>query len=72
MTKMNVSQGCHALIILRGHWGGGGCHVTHSSHNSTYVLFYFIFIQNIPKHINYIMKYLDCHLDNDGQSSLIM
>ncbi len=29
-------------------------------------------IQYIPKCINYIMKYLDCHLDYDGQSSLIM
>ncbi len=29
-------------------------------------------IQNIQKHINYIMKCLDWHLDYDGQSSLIM
>ncbi len=35
-----------------------------------YVLF-FLFIQTIPKRINYIMKYLDCHLDFDGQSSLM-
>ncbi len=50
-------------------WAVGGCHVTHSSHNINYVLFIFsYFIQNIPKRSNYIMKYLDCHLD--GQSSL--
>ncbi len=43
--------------------GGGGCHVTHSSHNSTYILLFFLFlIQNIPKSINYIKKYLVSHL----------
>ncbi len=72
-------------LFLRGHeWGVGGVgrvsrHVTHSSHNS--ILFYLVisFIGNIPKHINYIMKYLDSHiyrllvdLVGDGQSSLIM
>ncbi len=29
-------------------------------------------IQNIPKCINYIMKYLDCHLDYDGKSSSLI
>ncbi len=41
--------------------GGGGCR-----HNSTYVLmfnfFFPLFIQNIPKRSNCIMKYLDSHL----------
>ncbi len=32
----------------------------------------FFVIQNTPKRINYIMKYLDRHLDYNGQSSLIM
>ncbi len=27
----------------------------------------FLFIQNIPKRINYIAKYLGCHLDYGGQ-----
>ncbi len=30
-----------------------------------------VVIQNIPKRINYIMKYLNCHLDCDGKRSLI-
>ncbi len=79
---MQCSQGRHALIIFEGAriWGGGGRHVTHSSHNSTYVLFtFFLFIRNIPKRINYIMKYLDSHLYwlcwsivGDGQSNLLI
>ncbi len=59
----------HALIIFeraRVCVGGGGRHVTHSSHNSAYALMFYlfllIFILNIPKRINYIMKYLDSHL----------
>ncbi len=76
-------QGRHAFIIFEGArlGGGGGLvtrHVTHSNHNSIYVLFNFflLFIWNIPKRINYIMKYLDSHLYRsivgDGQSNLIM
>ncbi len=63
-------------------WGGGGRRVTHSSHNSTYVLFIIyllFFIQNISKRINYIMKYLDSYLSrllvdlvSDGQSKLTL
>ncbi len=49
-------------LFLRGHdgegRGGGGLSCG------------FLFIQNFPKCINYIMKYLNCHLDYDGQSSL--
>ncbi len=58
----------HALIIFERArvGGGGGRHVTHSSHNSAdalmFYLFLLIFIRNIPKCINYIMKYLDSHL----------
>ncbi len=38
----------HAKLTIKGIMhGGGGCHVTHSSHNSTYILF--LFFQNIPK-----------------------
>ncbi len=69
--------GRYALIIFEGARVGGG-----GGHNSTYFLFYlfiFLFIRNIPKRINYIMKYLDSHLYYvswsiacSAQSSLIM
>ncbi len=70
----------HSLFLRGARVWGAGCHVTHSSHNSTYVLFsYFLFIGNIPKQINYIIKYLDSRvyrllvdLVGDGQSSLMM
>ncbi len=55
-------SGGHARIIFQeARVGGGGRHVTHSSQNSN-VLFIFPFIRNIPKRINYIIKYLDSHL----------
>ncbi len=63
---VTCTQERHALIIFDGArvGGGGGRHVTHSSHNSTYVYFIvFLFIWNIPKRINYITKYLNCHLN---------
>ncbi len=34
----------HSLFLMGHEWGGGGRHVTHSSHNSTYVLFIFSFL----------------------------
>ncbi len=73
----------HALFS-RGHELGGGGGVDGSSCDTAattaYVLFYFfLFIRNILKCINYIMKYLDSHLYRllvdlvgDGQSNLIM
>ncbi len=66
-------------LFLRGHeLGGGGHHVTHSSHNSTCFIYFFLFIRNIPKRINYIIKYsililtfIDyVDLVGDGQSIL--
>ncbi len=42
--------------------GGGGRHVTHSSQQHLCSIYFFLFIQNIPKRINYIMKYFDSHL----------
>ncbi len=65
-------QGRHALIIFEGARGGGGVVMWHTAATIALV-FSPLFIQNIPKHINYrpIMKYLDCHLDFDGQSSLM-
>ncbi len=73
-------QGHHALIIFEGaRVGGGGHHVTHCSHNSTYVLFIFSFlIETFPNALT-IMKYLYSLLyrlcwsmGGDGQSNLIM
>ncbi len=52
----------HSCTIFEGaRGGGGGRHVTHSSHNSPYVFYVILFIRNISKHINYIMKYVDSH-----------
>ncbi len=66
----------HSLFLRGGGGGGGGGrHVTHSSHNSTYVLFFY----SKRSQTHYIMKYLDSHLYRlcwsivgDGQSNLIM
>ncbi len=52
------NQGCRALIVFEGAREGGGGGVLSCG---------FLFIKNIPKRIT---KYLDCHLDYDGQSSL--
>ncbi len=75
---MDVCRGVMHSLFLRGHkWVvGGGIVIWHTAatmalwHNGT--IYFFLFIQNIPKRINYIMKYIDCHRDYDGQSSLIM
>ncbi len=65
------TQGRHALIILRGHecvcvCGGGGVVMWHTAAIISLMflcfIYFFLFIQNIPKRINYIMKYLDSHL----------
>ncbi len=58
------NQGRHALLFLRGHELGGlfGRHVTHSSHNNTYVLYIFSFLfETFPNALT-IMKYLDSYL----------
>ncbi len=44
LVKTHECRGVMHSLFLKGHEWGGCCHVTHSSHNSTYVLFiYFIF-----------------------------
>ncbi len=40
-------------------WGGGAQHNTAAT--TAHMFYFFLFIQNIPKRINYIMKYLDSH-----------
>ncbi len=56
-------QGRHVLIIFAGaRVGGGGRHVTHQPQQHLCFNYLFLFIRNIPKRINYIMKYLDSHL----------
>ncbi len=55
----------HSLFLRGQEWGGGGGggrHVTHSSQQHLCSIYFFLFIQNIPKRINYIMKYFDSHL----------
>ncbi len=42
--KWSVTQCEQGLIIFEGARVGGGRHVTHSSHNSTYVLVLFIYL----------------------------
>ncbi len=42
--KCGCTQGRHALIIFEGARVGGVHHVTHSIHNSTYILFIFSFL----------------------------
>ncbi len=58
-------QGRHALIIFEGArvgGGGGGSSCDTQQPQQHLCFIYFIFIWNIPKCINYIMKYLDSHL----------
>ncbi len=72
-------QGRHALIIFEGaRVGGGGRHVTHSSHNSTYVLF-FLF-ETFPNALTIswnilILTFIDyvswSIVGGDGQSNVI-
>ncbi len=73
-------QGRHAFIIFEGarvfFWGGGSSCDTQQPQQHLCFIYFFIFIRNIPKHINYIMKYLDSHLYRllvdlvgDGQSN---
>ncbi len=70
-------------LFLRGHklGGGGGCHVTHSSHNSTYVLFIFPFLfETFPNALTIswnililtVIDYVSWSIVGDGQSNLIM
>ncbi len=42
--RMRVIRGVMNSSFLREHDWGGGRHVTHSSHNSTYALFIFSFL----------------------------
>ncbi len=64
-----------------GEWGGGVVVVImwHTAATTARFIYFFLFIRNIPKRINYIMKYLDFHLYRlcwpivgDGQSNLKM
>ncbi len=81
---LNIGEtGRHALIILRGHelggrGGGSSCDTQQPQLHLCFIIF-FLFIRNIPKHMNYIMKCLDSHLYRllvdlvrYGQSSLII
>ncbi len=75
-----ATRGVMHSLFLRGHeFGGGGLVMWHTAATTALTIYLFIFIQNIPKRINYIMKYLDYHLYRllvdivgDGQSNLIM
>ncbi len=74
----SFNQGRHALIICE---GGMGRHVTHSSHNSTYVLFIFSFLfETFPNTLTIswnililtFIDYVSRSIVGDGQSNLIM
>ncbi len=64
---VGLVRGIMHSLILRGHegwgWVDGGlsCDTQQPQKHLSFIKL-FIFIQNIPKCINYIMKYLDCHL----------
>ncbi len=66
---VTCTQERHALIIFdgarAGGGGGGGFVMWHTAATIAliFILFVFLFIQNIPKRINYITKYLDFHLN---------
>ncbi len=60
-------RGVMHSLFLRGQelgGGGGGVIMWHTSATKAlmFYLFIFLFIWNIPKRMNYIMKYLDSHL----------
>ncbi len=57
-------RGVMHSLFLRGHeLGWGGRHMTHQPRKHLcFILYLFYFIWNIPKRINYIMKYPDSHL----------
>ncbi len=60
--------------------GGGGVLSCDTQQHLGLLLFIYLFMRNIPKRINYIMKYLDSHfyrfivgsIVGDSQSNLII
>ncbi len=70
MLYINIRGVMHSLF-LRGHececvcvcvCGGGGGFICDNKSDLIWFDLFFLFIQNIPIRINYIMKYLDSHL----------
>ncbi len=65
-STVNIhTRGVMHSLFLRGHelgGGGGGGGVSSCDTQHLCFIYFFIFIQNILKRINYIMKYLDSHL----------